>query len=95
MNPAPCRHRAARAILARFGEPSTSARGRRPPRRGEADLGELVRALDAENIAIEDLQLHQPTLDDVFLAKTGRSLEGAGDETTSRRSGGRMEPRPG
>jgi len=26
------------------------------------------------------LQLHQPSLDDVFLAKTGRSLEGAGDE---------------
>jgi hypothetical protein len=24
--------------------------------------------------------VHEPTLDDVFLAKTGRSLEGAGDE---------------
>ena len=32
------------------------------------------------------LQLHQPSLDDVFLAKTGRSLEGADDddESTSR-----------
>jgi hypothetical protein len=29
---------------------------------------------------VEQLQLHQPSLDDVFLAKTGRSLEGAGDE---------------
>ena len=29
---------------------------------------------------IAHLQLHEPTLDDVFLAKTGRSLEGAGDE---------------
>ena len=28
---------------------------------------------------MEHLQLHAPTLDDVFLAKTGRSLEGAGD----------------
>ena len=28
---------------------------------------------------IADLRLHTPTLDDVFLAKTGRSLEGAGD----------------
>ncbi len=27
-----------------------------------------------------DLKLHAPSLDDVFLAKTGRSLEGAGDE---------------
>jgi ABC-2 type transport system ATP-binding protein len=39
-----------------------------------------VRALDSEGIAIEQLQLHAPSLDDVFLAKTGRSLEGAGDE---------------
>ena len=47
---------------------------------GEAQLAEVVRALDAEGIAIEHLQLHAPSLDDVFLAKTGRSLEGAGDE---------------
>ena len=40
----------------------------------------MVRALDAEGIAIEHLQLHAPSLDDVFLAKTGRSLEGAEDE---------------
>ena len=46
---------------------------------GESDLAEVVRALDAEGIAIERLQLHAPSLDDVFLAKTGRSLEGAGD----------------
>jgi ABC-2 type transport system ATP-binding protein len=39
-----------------------------------------VRALDAENLKVEHLQLHQPSLDDVFLAKTGRSLEGAGDD---------------
>jgi ABC-2 type transport system ATP-binding protein len=39
-----------------------------------------VRTLDAENLPIADLRLHTPTLDDVFLAKTGRSLEGAGDE---------------
>jgi hypothetical protein len=29
---------------------------------------------------VEHLQLHQPSLDDVFLAKTGRSLEGAGED---------------
>src|ERR1700761_2005119 len=44
---------------------------------GDSELAEVVRALDAENIAIETLQLHAPSLDDVFLAKTGRSLEGA------------------
>jgi ABC-2 type transport system ATP-binding protein len=39
-----------------------------------------VRALDAADVRISHLQIHEPTLDDVFLAKTGRHLEGAGDE---------------
>jgi ABC-2 type transport system ATP-binding protein len=75
------RSRAA-AILARFGEPCASAAEAVAVRlrSGEADLAEIVRALDAENLRVEHLQLHQPSLDDVFLAKTGRSLEGAGDE---------------
>ncbi len=74
------RERAA-AILAHFGELQSSAEGIAVRlRSGEADLVEIVRALDAEQIKVENLQLHQPTLDDVFLAKTGRSLEGAADE---------------
>ena len=44
------------------------------------DLTEIVRALDAEGVHIAQLQIHEPTLDDVFLAKTGRHLEGAGEE---------------
>ena len=47
---------------------------------GQADLAEIVRALDGEHIAVAQLQLHQASLDDVFLAKTGRSLEGADDD---------------
>jgi ABC-2 type transport system ATP-binding protein len=69
-------------VLSRFGE-SAGAQPRAVAVRlagGEAALAEVVRALDAENIAIEHLQLHAPSLDDVFLAKTGRSLEGAGDD---------------
>jgi ABC-2 type transport system ATP-binding protein len=46
---------------------------------GAEQLADIVRALDAANIAVAHLALHEPTLDDVFLAKTGRSLEGAGD----------------
>ena len=42
-------------------------------------LIEVVRALDAESLEVDQLQIHAPTLNDVFLAKTGRSLEGAGD----------------
>ena len=39
------------------------------------NLAEVVRALDAADLSIADLQLHQPSLDDVFLAKTGRKLD--------------------
>ena len=47
---------------------------------GDLDLAEIIRVLDAESIGIANLQLHAPSLDDVFLAKTGRSLEGAEEE---------------
>jgi ABC-2 type transport system ATP-binding protein len=70
------------AVLERFG-PSAGASPRGAAARlegGEAQLADVVRALDSEGIAIERLQLHAPSLDDVFLAKTGRSLEGAGDD---------------
>jgi ABC-2 type transport system ATP-binding protein len=69
-------------VLERFGEPAgASPKGVAVRLRGgEADLAQVVRALDAEQIAIEQLQLHAPSLDDVFLTKTGRSLEGAGDD---------------
>jgi ABC-2 type transport system ATP-binding protein len=69
-------------VLERFGElAGASPKGVAVRLRGgEADLAQVVRALDAEQIAIEQLQLHAPSLDDVFLTKTGRSLEGAGDD---------------
>jgi ABC-2 type transport system ATP-binding protein len=73
---------AAAAVMDRFGE-RTSASPRAVAvrlRGGERELAEVVRALDAERIAVEHLQLHAPTLDDVFLAKTGRTLEGATEE---------------
>jgi ABC-2 type transport system ATP-binding protein len=47
---------------------------------GAEGLAGIVRALDAEGIELEHLELNAPSLDDVFLAKTGRSLEGAGEE---------------
>jgi len=47
---------------------------------GDAGLADVVRALDSEGIRVAHLQLHEPTLDDVFLDKTGRTLEGAGEE---------------
>jgi ABC-2 type transport system ATP-binding protein len=70
------------AVLERFGEDcggSGSVKGVAVRLgRSEEALADVVRALDAEGLTVADLRLHQPTLDDVFLAKTGRSLEGAG-----------------
>ena len=70
-----------REVLARFGEAVTGSPKGAAVRLagGDAQLAEVVRALDSEGIEIEELQLHAPTLDDVFLAKTGRSLEGEGE----------------
>ena len=68
------------AVLERFGERSPSPKGVAVRLSTAADLADVVRALDAEEVEVQHLELHQPSLDDVFLAKTGRSLEGAGDE---------------
>jgi ABC-2 type transport system ATP-binding protein len=46
----------------------------------EFTLADVVRALDTADVHVQHLQLHAPSLDDVFLAKTGRTLEGAGAE---------------
>jgi len=72
----------ARAVLSRFGEQANSSPKGAAVRLsgGEGRLAEVVRALDAENISLQHLQLHAPTLNDVFLEKTGRSLEGAAEE---------------
>ena len=70
------------AVLERFGQPVPGSPKGVSVRLdgGEDALADVVRALDAEGLHVSHLQLHAPTLDDVFLAKTGRSLEGAGDE---------------
>jgi ABC-2 type transport system ATP-binding protein len=69
-------------ILERFGEPTDGSPKGVAVRlsEGAESLAGIVRALDAEGIELEHLELNAPSLDDVFLAKTGRSLEGAGEE---------------
>jgi ABC-2 type transport system ATP-binding protein len=76
------------AVLVRFGEPVSSTKGTAVRLNdGRVGLAEVVRALDSEGLRSENIQLHAPSLDDVFLAKTGRSLEGAGDEPEEERDG--------
>jgi len=89
----PAEHERAAAVLTRFGERCPSKDGVAVRLgSGEAGLADIVRALDAERIRVEHLQLHQPSLDDVFLAKTGRSLEGAGDENGRAATEPALEP---
>ena len=50
---------------------------------GTAILPELVRRLDARGITLYDVTLRPPTLDDVFMALTGRPVTEAGAEGTA------------
>jgi ABC-2 type transport system ATP-binding protein len=75
-------NQACEAVLGRFGEPL-------PPKdgvvvvaleRGASGIAPIIRALDEAGIVVNDLHLVEPSLDDVFLEKTGRHLEGADAE---------------
>jgi ABC-2 type transport system ATP-binding protein len=69
-------------LLSSFGEMRRNGRGSVTVQLpgGESQLADIVRLMDQAGVRVEALHLHQPSLDDVFLAKTGRKLEGAGDE---------------
>jgi ABC-2 type transport system ATP-binding protein len=69
--------RAVEDIFHRFGELQPSTAGVAVRLDGQGDLADIVRALDSAQVEVANLHLHAPTLDDVFLAKTGRSLEGS------------------
>ena len=67
-------------FLAQFGEPLATTNDVAVRLRDGLGLTDIVRAVDANGVDIVDLELRAPTLDDVFLAKTGRTLEGATEE---------------
>jgi ABC-2 type transport system ATP-binding protein len=70
-------------VLAQFGG-SLGEAGRDVAVRlqdGLAGLPAVVRAVDEAGLKLASLEIQAPSLDDVFLAKTGHSLEGAGDES--------------
>jgi ABC-2 type transport system ATP-binding protein len=75
----------ATAALASVGtaEAQVDRDGRRltvPVEGGSAVLVAAVRQLDAAGIAVQDVGLRRPTLDDVFLSLTGHAAEEAAEE---------------
>ena len=77
------------------GEASVDLDTRRvtaPVSGGSTVLVDAVRVLDGKGVAIDDLALRRPTLDDVFLTLTGHAAEDAAAEPTpKRRRRGRKE----
>lgn len=72
--------------------PSVDQQARRvsvPVAGGSGLLVDAVRALDGEGIQVRDLSFHRPTLDDVFMALTGRSVENESPEPTITKRGRR------
>ena len=70
----------ARAALEGFGEDRPAPDGSHVSltvQRGAEDVAPVVRALDEAGLQVAALELVAPTLDDVFVEKTGTHLEGA------------------
>ena len=67
----------AEKVVARFGRPLPMRDGAVlvELERGAGAVAPVVRALDEAGLDVEALDLVEPTLDDVFLAKTGHHLE--------------------
>jgi ABC-2 type transport system ATP-binding protein len=67
----------AQEVVARFGKPLPGRDGAVlvELERGAAEVAPVVRALDQAGLTVEALDLVEPSLDDVFLAKTGHHLE--------------------
>ncbi len=81
---------AAREVVASFGDRRPASDGCHLSialEHGAAEIAPVLRALDDAGFAVAELELKQPTLDDVFLEKTGEHLEG-GDEPEPEPAGG-------
>ena len=71
--------RAAEKLLLAFGEPAPDTADYLAIRLsgGAGRVAAVARGLDEAGVEVEALELHNPTLDDVFQIATGRRLEGA------------------
>jgi ABC-2 type transport system ATP-binding protein len=77
------------------GECSVDEHTRRvtvPAKGGAQRLIQVVRDLDEAGVAIDDIALRRPTLDDVFLALTGHAAEQRAGETNGETMPAAVEP---
>jgi ABC-2 type transport system ATP-binding protein len=81
----------AREVVSTLGKPMPSRDGLLllELQGGATGVAPVVRARDEAGLAVESLDLVEPTLDDVFVAKTGRHLEGDDEEASPE-----IEPAP-
>ena len=75
-----------RRSLRRFGEPLDGGIDIAVRLRRRVRAGRRRARVRRRGLAVEDIELRAPTLDDVFLAKTGRTLEGCEAETAEARA---------
>jgi ABC-2 type transport system ATP-binding protein len=75
---------AARAVLGTFGELRPSPEGTLGVglAEGPGAVSKVVRELDDAGVGVRNLELHEPSLDDVYAVATGHRLEGAGDSNS-------------
>jgi ABC-2 type transport system ATP-binding protein len=86
----------ARAVISSLclGEVQTDEEARRLSAAvtgGVADLTEVLGSLARKDVAVVDVGLHRPTLDDVFLSLTGQTAE---EVAETAEGDGRAEPKP-
>jgi ABC-2 type transport system ATP-binding protein len=65
------------------GEPQVDKKRGRitvPVKNGSSAIVDAVRNLDKARVKVSDLSLHRPSLDDVFIALTGRAAETDGEK---------------
>jgi ABC-2 type transport system ATP-binding protein len=71
-------------VLLRFGEIRPSPKGNLGVglTEGPSAVSAVVRQLDEAGVQVRNLELHEPSLDDVFAEATGHRLEGAAVDTS-------------
>ncbi|MFV1999448.1 MAG: ATP-binding cassette domain-containing protein [Acidimicrobiia bacterium] len=77
----------AQRVLTRFSVGDVHVEGRTvtaPISGGAQTLTQVLRSLDSQDVALRDVGLRRPTLDDVFLSLTGHAAEDESEETTDK-----------